>query len=228
MAESGTFWGIILGSISGVLIAVFKEFITKWLILIIPQIFIGSTRKKALWIAELRSHQLFSTFNRYIAQTYTMQFINKYKTLVGRDLFYYKLVIGKKYFKEYINKVIELHKHLTHEDARRMLFEYIQKILEECRHKWKEQNINPYIIEKFEEYHNNNVEVLTDHIMTEFQNTHKDVLRCVNDVLDYTGAVYDFAKHDIQKVINQANGRVADDVYKGVKNTNEVKNYGKN
>lgn len=227
MVDTDTFWGILIGSLGGILLAIFKEIITKWLLLILPQIFIGRSKKKALLIAELRSHNLLSTFDRYIAQTYTMKFISEYKTLVGRDLFYYKLVIGKKYFKEYINRVIGLHKELTHEDARRLLFQYIQKILEECRHKWKEKGINSYIIDEFEKYHNNNVEVLTEHIMNEFQNTHKDVLRCVMDVLDYTGAVYDFAKHDIQKVINEANGRVANDIYKGVKNTNEVKNYEK-
>jgi len=174
-------------------------------------------KNKKLDRTKLQNHYLFTNLRAWIIDVDSINFINQYKTLIGRDIAKIKLKIGFKMLYDFAIRFDE-------GKIEKVEYEFsktIKDLIANYRQQFVDEGIPIEVIEEFCDFHSKNTKVLMDLCSTEFQNYHKNDFEKLYSVFNNLRAVYLMMLSHLQYVINKANGRLYNKTYKGVKNTNE-------
>lgn len=163
---------------------------------------------------KLVNHNLFSYLKKEIINIENERWINDYKTAVGRDLIKIKYNEGYKYFYEYA-KWVDENPSLSHQKAKNEFYNVIEKLIYSYTQKWYEEGIDSIIISDFNNYHNNNIQAVFESADIHFSHKYLSIHSSVENVLDCIWTAYIFTNAHSKKIINEANGRLVGDVYKG-------------
>ena len=143
--------------------------------------------------------------------------LNDYKTAIAKDMIKIKFLTALELLPPLFCKISN---KTNKEEAKIELFNVFNILVEAYRNKWRIAGIPEIIQNDVDLLHDKNINNDKASINHEFS---KDI--DINDVLRHSLNIMigGFARflQDVREVIDSTNGRLKDDIYKGIKNTNE-------
>lgn len=144
--------------------------------------------------------------------------INRYKTEVAKDVIRDKFSVGHRRIKEWAcaNKDSTNSAELV-DGFNDMVVEMVQ----EYENKWIARGINRTIIDRLSLYHNNNAKMAIRLGVLELKRDYNNTVDSIHHMLDALLIPYSMFITDIRAVMDNVNGTLKGDVYKGIVNDGE-------
>lgn len=142
---------------------------------------------------------------------------NDYKTAVAKDMIRIKLQTGIDFLK---TSFCHLQHMETKTDIESGFNNSIESMIALYNNRWQEAGINPIIISKVNSYHNTNVKYALRLAKLEMDRDYVNIREMLRNILNSLIVPYTMFILDVRNILDDMNGNLKDDVYKGIKNDN--------
>ena len=169
-------------------------------------------------------HKLFQIMDSFLLniENPNWKCINAYKTSVAKDMIRDKFNVGKVRIRDWVCKNRHIQDSSTLCDS---FNDMIVAMINEYEEKWIVRGISSIIINKLSKYHNNNARYAVKVGKNELRRDYNSTQDSLHHLLDSLIVPYSMFISDIRNVMDSFNGQLKDDVYNGIKNTGEYKEF---